>query len=100
MYNLENVIHQIGEMNGCLFQHFNRGLRQNLSWFLSNTRKRFFLEALLKNGTRIFKIAFSLRDRHVFLRESLDVLNFFYTLTLKQFFFKRKPFSKNWSKVF
>ena len=40
----------------------------------------------------IFKIALCLRDRHVFMWQSLKILNVFNTLTLKQIFWKTKNF--------
>ena len=42
----------------------------------------------------IFKIAFRLRDRHVFMWQSVKVSNVFNTLTLKQIFWKIKTFFK------
>ena len=42
----------------------------------------------------IFKIALRLRDRHVFWRQSIETLNVFNTLTLKQIFWKTKTFFK------
>ena len=42
----------------------------------------------------IFKIALRLRHRHVFLWQSLETLNDFITSTLKQIFWKTKPFFK------
>ena len=38
----------------------------------------------------IFKIALRLRDRHVFMWQSVKILNVFNTLTLKQIFWKTK----------
>ena len=35
-----------------------------------------------------------MRDRHVFMLQSVDILNVFYTLTLKQIFWKTKTFFK------
>ena len=49
---------------------------------------------LLKTALGIFRMALRLRDRHVFMRQSLEILNNFDTLTLKQIF------EKNWSTVF
>ena len=45
-------------------------------------------------------MALRLRDRHVFMWQFVKVSNVFNTLTLKQIFWKGKPFSKNWSIVF
>ena len=42
----------------------------------------------------IFKLAFRLRDRHVFMRQSVEHLNVFNTLTLKQTFWKLRVFFK------
>ena len=42
----------------------------------------------------IFEIALLLRDRHVFMWQSLEMLNVFYTLTLKQSFWKTETFFK------
>ena len=42
----------------------------------------------------IFKIALHLRDRHVFMWQSVKVSNVFNTLTLKQIFWKTKTFFK------
>ena len=43
----------------------------------------------------ILKLALHLRDRHVFMWQSVEILNNFNTLTLKQTFWKRKTFFKN-----
>ena len=40
----------------------------------------------------MFKVALRLRDQYVFMWYSLEVLNIFSTLTLKQFFWKTKTF--------
>ena len=40
----------------------------------------------------IFKIALCLRDRHVFMWQSVKILNVFNTLTLRQIFCKMKSF--------
>ena len=42
----------------------------------------------------IFKIAILLRDQHVFMWQSVELLNDFNTLTLKQIFWKTKTFFK------
>ena len=42
----------------------------------------------------IFKIVLHLRDRHVFMWQSVETLNVFNTLTLKQIFWKTKTFFK------
>ena len=78
--------------------------------FCLNTGKRFFLEASIYNQQkllqffqktvqRIFKIALCLRDRNVFMWQSLEILNIFNTLNLNQIFWKMKTFLKkldNW----
>ena len=43
----------------------------------------------------IFKIALCLGDRHVFIWQSVEILNVFNTLTLKKIFWKTKAFFKN-----
>ena len=40
----------------------------------------------------IFKIALRLRDRHLFMWQSVEILNVFNTLTLRQIFWKTKTF--------
>ena len=47
----------------------------------------------------IFKIALRLRDRHVFIWHSVEILNDFNTLTLKQIFWKTKMFFKKLDSV-
>ena len=42
----------------------------------------------------IFKIAFRLRDRHIFMWQSVEILKVFNTLTIKQIFWKTKSFFK------
>ena len=42
----------------------------------------------------IFKIVLRLRDRHVFMRQLVEMLNVFITLALKQIFWKTKTFLK------
>ena len=46
----------------------------------------------LKSGTRDFQNSLRLRDRHVFIRQSVEILNIFNTITLKQTFWKTKAF--------
>ena len=43
---------------------------------------------------RIFKIVLCLRDRRVFMWQSVKILNVFNSLTLKKIFWKRKTFFK------
>ena len=54
-------------------------------------RHRFFYKTVLG----IFKIALSLKDRHVFMWRLVKILNIFSALTLKQIFQKTKTFFKN-----
>ena len=49
---------------------------------------------LWKTILRVFKIALRLRDRHVFMWQSLEILNVCNNITLKQFFWKTKSFLK------
>ena len=42
----------------------------------------------------IFKIALRLRDRHIFIRQSLDILTVFNTFTLQQILWIKKTFFK------
>ena len=42
----------------------------------------------------IFKMDFCLRDRHIFIWQSLQILNIFITLTLKQVFWKKENFKE------
>ena len=42
----------------------------------------------------IFKIALRLRDRHIFIRQSLDILTVFNTFTLQQILWIKKNFFK------
>ena len=68
--------------------------------FCFNTGKQFFLEVFLKPTEKtetlleIFKTALRLRDQHVLMWQSLEILIVFYTLTSKKIFWKTKTFSK------
>ena len=42
----------------------------------------------------IYKIVLRLKDRYVFIWQSLEILNVFFTLRLKQVFWKMKTFSR------
>ena len=42
----------------------------------------------------IFKIALRLRDQHIFIRQSLDILTVFNTFTLQQILWIKKTFFK------
>ena len=70
-------------MNGCSFK---QALRQNLRCLL------FFILVLTVLG--VFKIVLRLRDRLVSIWKSLEILNVFNALTLKQIFWITKTFSK------
>ena len=56
--------------------------------FCVNNGKRFFLEITLG----IFKIALRLRDWHLFIWQSVKILNDLNTLTLRQIFWKTNTF--------
>ena len=73
--------------------------------FCLNIRKQFFLEFsfysqqkehsfFYKTVLGIFKTALCLRDRYVFMWQSVKVSNVLNTLTLKQIFWKTKTFFK------
>ena len=92
-------------MNGCFFQHFSKVYGEIWVGFCLNTEKQFFLEVsfwsqqkehgfLWKMVLEIFKIALRLWDRNVFMWQSLEVLNVFNTLTLKQIFRKTQTLFK------
>ena len=60
-------------------------------------------EALLKNGNKdFFKKILNLSERHVFMWQSLEILNVFNTFNTltNKLSGKQKIFSKNWSTVF
>ena len=87
-------------MNGCSFQ---KVLRQQLGWFLSYDWKKYFLRDLIlkpierayilrKTVLWIFKIVLRLRDWHIFIWQSVKILNVFDTLALKQISWKTKNF--------
>ena len=89
-------------MNDCSFQQV---LRQNLVWFLSQHWKMLFLsgfilkpteraQAFLKARLGIFKVDLCLRDRQVFTRQSVKILNVFNSIALKPIFWKKKTFFK------
>ena len=70
-----------------------------------NIRERFSLELLFSNQQKdhrflketvigIFKIALRLKDRNIFMWQSLEILNVFNTLILRQIFWKTKTFFK------
>ena len=55
---------------------------------------------LYKAVLGIFKIALRLRDQHVFMFQSLGILNVLNALILKYISEKLKLFLKNWSTIF
>ena len=73
---------------------FNKFYGKMSLGFCLNKRKRFFLEVLFYNQQKdvwfyktvsgIFKIAFRLWDRHIFMWQPLEILNVCNVLTLKQ----------------
>ena len=81
------------KMDSCFFQKL---LRQNVTWLslsLENaSSKRFYFKVYRKTlhsskmVLGIFETVVCSRDQHVFKRQSLDILNVFSTLTLKQVF--------------
>ena len=84
---------------------FNNFYGKNWVGFCLNIRKRFFLEFSFQSQQKehkffwkmllgIFKMGLRLRDRHVFMCQSVKVSNVFNTLTLKQIFWKTKTFFK------
>ena len=98
----------IQKMNGCSFQQV---LWKKLSWFFSQHRKRVVLEISFKSQQKqdksfyktilvIFKITLCLGNQHVFIGQSLEILNAFNSLSLKQVFWKRKTFFKNLEYLF
>ena len=54
----------------------------------------------LKSVTWDFRYSSPLKDRHIFIWQPPKILNVFFTSTLKQVFWKTKPFLKNWSTFF
>ena len=52
------------------------------------------IDSSKKTVLGIFKIALRLRDRHVFMRPSVEILKVFNTVILKQIFWKTKTFFK------
>ena len=99
---LKNFIHQL-KMNDCSFQQV---LLQKLGWLLSWHWKTLFLIEVSFSSQRkehrffwkmvvgIFTIGLRFWDRHVFIWQSMKILNDFNTLTLKQIFWKTKTFFK------
>ena len=90
-------------MNGCSFQQ--EKVRKTWGGSCLNTQKRYLLKVLFwsqhkkhrffwKTVLGIFKTALCLRDRYAFMWQSVKILNFFNTLTLKQIFKKMKKFFK------
>ena len=73
--------------------HFSKFYGKTWVGFYFNTGKTFSLR--FHFALDIFKIAIRLRDRHVFIWQSMEILRVFNTLTLKQIFWKTKTFFKN-----
>ena len=98
---MKKVIHQIESKNEWLLLSASFTAKFGLFFVstLENTFSwRFHFEAYRKtigfSKKRIFKIALRLRGRHVFMWQSVKILNVFNTLTLKQIFWKTKTFFK------
>ena len=73
------MIHQIDRNKRFFLSAFQQGLLQNL---------------IKKTVVGIFKIALHLRYRHVFMRQSLEILNVFNTANLIQIFKESKIYFK------
>ena len=69
---------------------FNKFYSQVLVGFCFNTKNRFFSEFLWKTVLGIFKIALRLWDQHISVWQSLEILNVFNVLTLKEVFWKNE----------
>ena len=81
-------------MKGYSFQHI---LRQNLGWFcLIQEKHQHKKQRCLckKKILEILKIALHLRDQHISMTQSLDVLHAFITSILNQVFRKTKTLTK------
>ena len=63
-------------------------------WFIKQTAKMNGCSFQILGTLEILKIALRLRYRHVFMWQSVEILNVFNTLTLKNVFWKMKSFSK------
>ena len=83
------------------YASFNKFYGQNLVSFCLNTEKYFFLAVyfysqeknrrfLEKTILQIFKMALCLGVRHIFIWQSLQILNIFNALNLKQSFLKNE----------
>ena len=66
---------------------------------LNLERKMLCYRGIILNPTEIAKVP-RLRDRHVFMRQSLGIFNVPILELKNEFFEKGKTFSKNWSIVF
>ena len=105
---LKNVIHQIDSKNEWLLLSKSFTAKFELVFDLALEKafsQKFHFEANRKSIDSskkvIFKIALCLRDRHIFMWQSVEILNDFNTLTLKQIFRKTKTFfKKKWITVF
>ena len=102
---LKNVIHQIYRNEWLLLSAFQQVYCKIWVGFCLNTSKRFLLEVsfwsqqkehwfFLKTVLGIFKIALRLRGGHVFMWQSVEILNVFNTLALKQIFWKMQTLFK------
>ena len=87
---LKNVNHQLEKNEWLLLSTFQQGLQQKLFFVLKEENtflQRFHFKANRKSigsfKIAIFKIALHLRDWYAFMWESLEILNYFNTLTLK-----------------
>ena len=99
-WSIKNTVN----LNGCSFQQVC-----GKTWvgFCFNTRKwigvrdnRKSIGSSKKKVLGIFKIALCLKDLHVFMWQLLEILTVFYTLTLKQIFWKIKSFFKKLEHTF
>ena len=87
-------------MDGCFFQHFTAKCKMDFVLTQERTSSyRFYFKTKrtyvpLKNVLGTFKLALGLGDRYIFMWQSLEILNVFTTLTLKQIFWKTKTFLK------
>ena len=89
-------------MNGCSFQKVYGKIWVGFVLTLENAFSQSFhfeanrksIDSPKKTVLGIFKITLRLRDRHVFMWQSLEILTDFNILTLKQIFWKTKTFFK------
>ena len=103
---MKKVIYQIGSKNEWLLLSgrfaakyelvFVLTLENAISWRFNFEDNRNSIRKVLG----VFTIALHLRDRHVFMWQLVEILNVFYTLTLKQIFCKTKIFFKKLESCF